>query len=140
MYDALQFLCAPRFGLLYFAQDALDAQYLRKLGLSFFNAQYIRKILSPNATYLPNAQNCTCFPNAQYLPKSAIFAKDCIYLPNAQYMRKIVLLFPSAQYMRKIVLLFPSALGPLTIYAQNIIIQQVIKFSIILVLIFLYIQ
>ena len=48
------------------------------------------------------AQDCTYFPNAQYMCKSCarlyffpqcdIYAQDCTYFPNAQYMRKIVLI------------------------------------------------
>ena len=38
-------------------------------------------------------------------PQCAIYVQDCTYFPNAQYMRKIVLNFPMR--MRKIVLISP---------------------------------
>ena len=79
------------------------AQYLRKLGLSFVNAQYLCKILSLMRNICARfAQDCTYFPIAQYM------CKICTRLdlfPNAQYVRNIcsrLYCFSNAQYMRKI--------------------------------------
>ena len=69
-----------KFGLLYFAQHA---QHLRKLGLSFVNAQYMPNIC------------------VRFSPQCAIYAQDCISSLNAQDCTS----FPNAQYMHKIVLL-----------------------------------
>ena len=92
------------------------AQYLRNLGLSFVNAQYIRKILSLMRN---NVQDFTYSPNAQYMCKDFTFPQCAIYV---QDLRKIVLLspmrnfcarctsIPNAQYMCKsckIVLISP---------------------------------
>ena len=96
-----------------FSQCAIYAQDLRKIVL-----------LSPICNIL-YAQDCTSFSNAQdshkivllspmdnicarlyFSPQCAIYVQDCTYLPSVP--------------------------DPLTIYAQNIIIQQVIKFSIFL--------
>ena len=93
------------------------AQDLRKLGLSFVNAQDLRKIV----LITPVCNICTRF------------AKDCTHFSNTQYMCTICarLYFFSqwAIYVQDCTSLL-NALDPLTIYAQNIIIQQVIKFSI----------
>ena len=82
--------------LLYFAQDAkeISSQYLRNLGFSFLNEQYMRKIvlLSPMCNICTKfAQDCTSFLNSQYRrkicarfylrPQCSIFAEDCTSLP-----------------------------------------------------------
>ena len=100
--------------LYFFPQCAIYVQHLHKTVLP----SPMRNICARSA------QDCTSFSNVQYMHKIcarlhffrqwAIYVQDCTSLP--------------------------AALGPLTIYAQNIIILQVIKFSIILILIFLYIQ
>ena len=103
------------------SQCAIYAQDLRKIlsqcaRLYFFPqctiyAQHMRKIvlISPMHNICARfAQDCTYFPNAQYMRKicarlylflqmrniCAIFTQDCISFPNAQYMRKIVLISP----------------------------------------------
>ena len=76
------------------------------------------------------AQDCTSFPDAQYMRKIVLlpsmrkivvissmrnicarFVQDCSYFPNAQDCTY----FPNAQYMRKIALIFQCA-----IYAQDL--------------------
>ena len=98
----------------------------------FLNAQYMRKIvlISPMCNICARyAQDCTyssmcniCARLYLFL-QCAIFVQDCTFFPNAQYMRKIVVISPvrnicarfaqdcsyfsNAQYMRKILLLSP---------------------------------
>ena len=64
-------------------------------------------IYAQDFTYFPNAQDCTSFSNAQYMCK--ICARLYFFLQCAIYAQDFI-----------------------TIYAQNIIIQQVIKLSIFL--------
>ena len=121
---------------------------MRKLRIGCVNAQDVHKILSHCAIYVQDlrkivlissmnnigarfVQDCTYFPNAQYMRKIVListmcilistmcnictrFAQDCTYFPNAQYMRKIcarLYLFPQCaiyvQDLHKIVLLSP---------------------------------
>ena len=111
-------------GLLYFAQDAQDAQVAHWMCQCAIYAQDLRTILShcaiyaQDCTYSPMrnicarfAQDCTSFPMRNI---RARFAQDCTSFPNAQYMHKIcarLYLFLQcaiyAQDLHKIVLLSP---------------------------------
>ena len=100
----------------FFCQCTIYAQDLHKI-LSLMrhicarftdlpNAQDLRKIV-----FLSPMRNiCAAFAQDCTIPQCARFAQDCTFFSNAQYLYKIVLLSP-------------NALGPLTIYAQNIIIS-----------------
>ena len=71
------------------------AQYLHRLGLSFVNVQYMCKIVLLSPMHNIYAQDCTYFPNAQYMctictrlyffPQCAIYVQDLL---------KIILLSP----------------------------------------------
>ena len=75
------------------------AQYLRKLGRSFVNAQYMRNIcarFSPYAQYMRKIVLIPPMPTicarSYFSPMRNIcvrFAQDCTYFPNAQCMPKI---------------------------------------------------
>ena len=96
---------------------------LCKLGLSFVNVQYMRKIvlISPICNIWARfAQKCTYFPKVQYIHnicarlyfffQCTIYVQDCTSFPNVQYMHKIcarLYLLPYVQYMCKIVLTSP---------------------------------
>ena len=89
-------------------------------GLSFVNAQYMPKILSLMCDIGTRvAQDCTYFPNLQYMCKIALispirnvcarFVQDCAHFANGQYLHRICAgfvqdctFFPNAQYMCKI--------------------------------------
>ena len=135
-----------------------NAQYMRKICARLLissmckicarfppNAQDLRKILSQCAIYAQDlhkivllspmcnicarfAQDCTSFPNAQYMRKIcarlyfflqyARFAQDCSYFSNVQYMRKIVVISPMRNIcarLRKIVVI-----SSMCIYAQDL--------------------
>ena len=135
--------------------QGIYAQDLRKLGLSFVNLQDLRNILSPTRNIcvrfvqdsLPSPMR-NIFPRLYCFLQCAIYAQDCTYFPNAQYLRKVVLLSAKRNVCARLYIFpqcamcarfspdctsFPNVLGPLTIYAQKYIItHQVTKFSIFL--------
>ena len=88
------------------------------------HGNFMRKICASWDFILSMRNICVIFEqdSLSMRNKCARFAQDCTYFLNAQYMRKICtrLYFQSAIYVQDIT----------TIYALNIIIQQVIKFSI----------
>ena len=103
-----------KIGLLYFAQDAhvahwmrnicarkFHAQHFRKLGLSFVNAQYMRKICTdslPNARYMRNL--CTTL---HFSPQCAIYVQDLLKIVLLSPTRKIVLFSPMCNICTKFV-------------------------------------
>ena len=117
-------------GLLYFAQDAQVAHWMRNNCARNFMCNICTSFAQVTTFF------CQCAIYAQDFRKifstmrniCVRFAQDCTYFPNVQYMRKIVLFpqcarlyfflqcatyaqdctyFPNAQYMLKIVLISP---------------------------------
>ena len=115
--------------IVFFASCAMDAQYLRKFGLCFVNAQYMHMIwarFSLQCARLYSFPQCARFAQHCTLSQCAIHAQDLYKIVLLSAMRNICPRF--AQDCTSP----PNALGPLTIYASSIIIQLVITFSIFL--------
>ena len=86
-----------------------------KLRIGCISVQYRYKscvIFSPNVQYMYMCKICT---RLYLFPQCVIYAQDCTYFPNVQYMRKIVLISPTRNICARLYL-FPQC----AIYPQDL--------------------